>query len=182
MKRTMLFIFGGLVVLLLAACSSGPQAVEYTIEMTEFAYSPETIELSVGQEVTLHLVNNGALEHEVMFGQEVMMVDGHPANFEHHLFEHEEPMVMGGEEHADEGEHMEEGEHTEEGEHMEEDEHGHGGDDHGFMVSIPGNTNETKTITFAVTEEMVGEWEIGCFIDGGSHFEQGMVGKVVVTP
>jgi hypothetical protein len=49
------------------------------------------------------------------------------------------------------------------------------------MVTVPENAGEA-TVTFVVTEEMVGEWEMGCFLDSGSHLQQGMTGKVVVTP
>jgi hypothetical protein len=37
-------------------------------------------------------------------------------------------------------------------------------------------------VTFTVTEEMVGEWEIGCFLLEGVHYDSGMVGKFIVSP
>jgi len=90
-----------------------------------------------------------------------MMMDGAPSGFEHNMFESEEPMVMGA-----------------------SDEHSMdsmGGMDHGFMVALPRGSDEA-TLTFTVTEDMVGEWEIGCFTDGGSHYNQGMHGTLIVNP
>ena len=49
------------------------------------------------------------------------------------------------------------------------------------MVTVPENAG-TADVTFVVTEEMVGEWEIACFLNGGSHFQQGMTGKITVSP
>ena len=161
MKRTLVFLLLVLAALALAACSSSPPSAEFTVEMTEFSFAPNTFEVQVGQEVTFHLINMGALNHELMIGQQTMMMDGAPSGFEHNLFEGEEPMVMGG-----------------------SDEHNMGamgGMDHGFMVAVP-KASEEVTMTFTVTEDMVGEWEIGCFTDGGSHFNQGMTGTLVVKP
>lgn len=170
----------------MAACGQGSKQVEYTIEMTEFAYSPDRIEARVGDEVTIKLVNHGALDHELMIGDEVMEEDGIPVGFKHDMFEGVEPVVH--KEHMDE---HSEGEHTEESdEHMEDQhteeasEHEEGGEHmhEGFMVSLTGNTSEEATITFTVTEEMVGEWEIACFLDSGAHYSSGMKGVMVVSP
>lgn len=144
---------------LLAACSSGPPPAEFTIEMSEFAFSPNTIEVQVGQEVTLHLVNTGALAHELMIGREVVMNNNMAETYAHNLFEGHGPHVEG----------------------AEDDHSADMPDDHGFMVLMPAGSDEA-TVTFTVTEEMVGTWEIGCFTDGGSHYGQGMRGTFVVTP
>lgn len=178
MNRIKITIFFSVMIFLLTACGgSGTSKAEYTIEMTEFGYSPSVLEVSVGQEVTLHLINKGALAHELMVGREVVVHDGQPANYEHNMFEHVQPEVMmaemdheaGGDEH-----HMEV-----EDQHMDE----HSSMDHGFMVSLSsGDPDQETTLTFTVTEEMVGEWEIGCFLDGGSHYHSGMVGKLIVNP
>jgi plastocyanin len=175
-------------VLLLVACggNSEPEEVEFTIEMSEFSYTPDTIELKVGQTVTLNLVNKGQLEHEVMFGREVLMDNSLPSGYELDLFEHAgvEPnvmMEMHMEEHeeaehdADEADHEEAEHDDDEAEHADDmAEHGHSG----FMVAL---TNEdTATMTFTVTEEMVGTWEIGCFLQSGSHHLAGMKGSLEV--
>lgn len=159
-RRMFIFLFLGFTFFTLSACKSGPPPAEFTFEMSEFAFTPNTFEVQVGQEVTFHLVNKGALTHEFMVGRNAMMVDGQPSGYEHNMFEGEEPMVMGA-----------------------SDDHSMStmGADHGFMVAVPTNNDEI-TVTFTVTEDMVGEWEIGCFLDGGSHYNQGMTGTLKVNP
>jgi plastocyanin len=150
--------------LILAACSSQapPEPLEMTIDMKEYAFTPADLEFQVGQEVTLHLTNSGALEHEIMFGREVMMMDGMPNAFTVEMFESAgvEPVVST--------------EKSEDTEH-EEDEHAHSG----FMVKVP-VTHDIYTMSFTVTEDMVGEWEIGCFLLDGVHYNSGMVGALTV--
>lgn len=181
--------------LILAACSSQapPEPLEMTIEMTEYSFTPADLEFRVGQEVTLHLTNTGELEHEIMFGRDVMMTNGRPNGYTVDMFEsagvepvvtvekaeggeHEEDEHSEGDEHMDEDEHMEGDEHDEEGEHMEEGEHAHSG----FMVLVPA-AKDTYTMSFTVTEDMLGEWEIGCFLLDGVHYISGMVGTLTVT-
>jgi plastocyanin len=162
--------------LILAACSSQapPEPLEMTIDMKEYAFTPADLEFQVGQEVTLHLTNSGALEHEIMFGREVMMMDGMPNAFTVEMFESAgvEPVVST--EKSEDTEH-EEDEHMEGDEHTEEDEHAHSG----FMVKVP-VTHDIYTMSFTVTEDMVGEWEIGCFLLDGVHYNSGMVGALTV--
>lgn len=151
-------------VVILAACAqSTPEPVTFTIEMTEYAFNPDTIEVQAGQQVTLNLINRGTLEHEIMFGRDVMMMDNHPNGYQTDMFEEAgvEPEVM-----MMEG--MEEGGHEEEG-HT------------GFMVLLP-ETGAEATMTFTATPEMVGEWEMGCFELEGVHYNSGMVGKFIVNP
>ena len=77
------------ILLILAACGSQapPEPLELTIDMTEYAFEPADLEFQVGQEVTLHLTNSGALEHEIMFGRDVMMTDGRPSGYMVDMFE-----------------------------------------------------------------------------------------------
>jgi plastocyanin len=175
--------------LILAACGSPapPEPLEMTINMSEYAYEPVDLEFQVGQEVTLHLTNSGTLEHEIMFGRDVMMTDGRPSGYMVDMFENagvepvvtvemSEEMAMEEGEHTEGDEHSEDEEHTEGDEHTEEDEHAHSG----FMVQVP-VTHDVYTMSFTVTEEMAGEWEVGCFLLDGVHYESGMVGSLVVN-
>ena len=150
---------------LLVACGGGatPEPVSFTVEMTEYAFNPATIEVNVGQQVTLDLVNLGTLEHEIMFGRDVMMMDNRPAGYQQDMFE------VGGVEPQVEMVAGEMGEHEEEEGHT------------GFMVLLP-STNDRATLTFTVTEAMVGEWEMGCFEQEGVHYDAGMVGTFIVNP
>jgi len=166
MKEVFRVLILGLSLVVLAACSPAtPEPLEMTILMNEYAYSPNLIEAKVGQEVTLNLVNQGQLEHEIMFGRNMMMMDGMPNGYNMDMFEMAgmEPMV-------------EFSSGMEDGMMMGEEAMEHGG----FMVSVP-NGEQTAQMTFTVTEEMVGEWEFGCFELDGVHYTSGMVGRFVVT-
>jgi plastocyanin len=196
MKKIIWIAILAAIPLILSACASAtpPEPLELTINMSEYAFEPANLEFEVGQEVTLHLTNSGALEHEIMIGREVMMTDGRPSGYMVDMFETAgvEPVVtiekvaadeedehMEGDEHA-EDEQMEADEHMEGDEH-EEDEHTEEGDhEHsGFMVVVP-VSHDTYTMKFTVTEEMAGEWEIGCFLLDGVHYSSGMAGALTV--
>ncbi len=162
MKRLItLFSVGILAILTLSACATQKaEPVSISIDMSEYAYNPETIQIQVGQEVTFEMSNNGVLVHELMIGNQVKMVDNRPSGYQQDFFEAAgvEPRVTGGE--------------------VEEGGHGH---HEGFMVTLPESGGEAS-MTFVVTEEMVGEWEMGCFEQEGVHYTAGMKGKLVVTP
>lgn len=162
MKTGKFFLaFVALISILVTGCAkSTPEPVTYTIEMSEYSFSPNTLELKVGQQVTINLVNKGTLAHEIMFGREAMMMNNRPSGYQHDMFEESssEPMVMG-EMHM-EGEH--DAGHT------------------GFMVVLP-EEGDTASITFTVTDEMVGEWEMGCFEQEGVHYDAGMKGKITIS-
>jgi uncharacterized cupredoxin-like copper-binding protein len=159
-KKLYVPIFLSVIAVILAACGGGtPEPASYDINMTEYAFAPENLQFKVGQEVTLNLINSGQLQHEVMFGRDVMMMDNRPAGYMVDMFE------AGG---------VEPEVHQQgEPEHEEEEMH------EGFMVALP--VDGTGTITFTVTEGMVGEWEMGCFEQEGVHYDAGMKGSVTVT-
>ena len=148
-------------VFLLAACGGeAPKAVSFDINMTEYTFSPERLSLKVGQEVTLNLSNAGQLQHEIMFGREMMKMENRPAGYMEDMFESAgvEPEV------------------TQDGDH----EHEHEEEMHsGFMLALP--VDGTATMKFIVTKEMLGEWEMGCFEQDGVHYDVGMIGSVSVT-
>ena len=52
-------------------------ARELTITMTDFAFSPATVELTAGEPVKLTVKNNGVIEHnwQVKIGDELIRVD-----------------------------------------------------------------------------------------------------------
>jgi len=108
-----------------------------------------------------------------MIGRQVRMVDNKPAGYQVDMFEQAgvEPVVTQAEPTDN---------HEAEGE-----ENAHGSDAHeghtGFMVKVPPEDGKA-TMTFTVTEDMVGEWEIGCFLLDGVHYQAGMKGKLVVKP
>jgi uncharacterized cupredoxin-like copper-binding protein len=147
--------------ILVSGCSEQrSEPILYTIDLSEYAYTPNALEVRVGQEVTLKLMNSGVLPHELMIGREVVISDNRPSGYAVDLFAQAgvEPTVSGGMEAMGE--------------------HGHGAS--GVMVTLPNNGDES-TLTFTVTEDMVGEWEMGCFEQDGVHYTAGMKGKFIVT-
>lgn len=150
---------------LLAACAKQtPEPAAYTIEMSEFAFTPDTIEAKVGQQVTLELVNNGTLEHEIMFGRDPMMMGSLPNGYQTDMFQmaNVEPQVT-----------MQNG--------MDQMGSAGGASHSGIMVVLP-KPGDKATLTFTVTDDMQGEWEFGCFSQEGVHYNAGMKGKFVVKP
>jgi plastocyanin len=169
-RKFLMFVLAGLA-LAAAACSSQPAApaepVSFRIEMSEYAFSPAEIEVKVGQQVTLELVNNGALVHELMIGRDVLLMENRPSGYQVDLFQsagvEPEILVMDAEAVA--------------GEHGDAHDESHTG----FMVVLPENGG-SASMTFTVTKDMVGEWEMGCFEQEGVHYTAGMKGKLVVKP
>lgn len=151
----------GILVLILVACSRGatPEPINITIDMTEYKFEPATLQFQVGQEVTLTLINSGQLQHEIMFGREVMTMNNRPAGYQQDLF------AAGGVTPEVQQDIMPE----------EEEEEMHAG----FMVVVP--VGGTATVKFKVTDGMLGEWEIGCFEQEGVHYDAGMKGTVTVS-
>jgi uncharacterized cupredoxin-like copper-binding protein len=162
MKKNIVFSFLVLFAMLLVACGGGgaSEPVSYTIDMAEYTFTPSTLDLKVGQEVTLTLVNKGNLQHEIMFGREVVKTNNRPAGYQ-------EDMFAAGNVHP---------EVTQSAMPEEEIEEGHSG----FMVVLP--IGAQATMKFKVTEGMVGDWEMGCFEQDGVHYDAGMKGTVSVSP
>ena len=191
MKRIILsgilLIIGGL-----TACGSetAVEPVELTIELSEFSYSPDTIELVVGQEVTLNFINTGALHHEFMIGHEANIhedgtIDGYGEDF--FAVGGVEPVLVSGmamldgEMRGDKmGMYMNEEHMNMEGEGMRMGMGSMSDRPPGYMVMLTPEMN-TATITFTVTAEMIGTWQFGCFVEEGTHFNAGMVGSLIVS-
>ena len=57
--------------IILTAC--GPKKISVDVDMKEYSFTPSTIEVPAGAEVTVNLKNSGTLEHEMVimiFGKE----------------------------------------------------------------------------------------------------------------
>jgi plastocyanin len=180
----LLFSFG------LGACTPAtPDPITVEIDMTEFAFSANQLEFEVGQEVTLILTNSGEKDHELMIGNAVKNEDGLPASFRFDFFRQGgvvpevsgSGMLMSHEDAAEDSMNMTEDESMD-----MEDEHGMDMDEivageGAMMVFIPVG-NETTVVTFTVTEDMLGEWEMACFEESSAHYLAGMTGTVLVLP
>ena len=198
-------------IIVLSGCSTGlqfaptptptldPDNPEITILMDEFRFTPDHIRLVVGQKVTLHVINTGQEEHEIMIGRNPLRAeDGTLGDgFEHDFFAltqvsvegDAEVMGMNGESmdmsmdmnSSDSDSSMDMGSSGDEGsmnmdsgDSSEDMEMANGG----MVMLMP---EKEATITFTVTPEMFGAWTIGCF-EGGDlrHLDLGMAGILYV--
>lgn len=82
MKRTHLFLFFILFIsnLLLIACGGEESATTLKVDMVEFMFEPKTFTVPAGEEITLELVNKGALEHDFVILKKGVTAEG---NFDH---------------------------------------------------------------------------------------------------
>lgn len=191
-------------VLLLAACGApaaptptpeptlDPVAPVIEIRLSEFKFNPDRIVLRVGQQVTFHVVNLGATDHELMIGRNPlrddmgMLGDG----FEHDFFAMSDVQVEGdatvmgmpGDEMAMEDGDIPMEEPTQEGDTAMGDEMSDmaGEMANGFMAMF--EPQQEATITFTVTEAMLGTWTMGCFEISQDvvHYDEGMAGVLYV--
>ena len=73
MKKSLLLGLCGLVIaVVLVGC--GPKKVTFDVDMKEYSFTPSTLEVPAGAEVTINLENTGTLEHDM-----VIMVAGKEA-------------------------------------------------------------------------------------------------------
>ena len=159
--------------MLAAACGSGGDGGQASgaggdpdahirVNMTEYGFGSDVIEVRAGQTVEFLLKNSGDLDHEFMIGREVTVgMDGMATGFGHDFFEGLMPTV----DPPEAGMVMESME-------IEMGTDGHDDGNHGFMVTLgPG---ATASVTVTIPDDAVGDWEIGCFRDKGSHWSSGM--------
>ena len=176
-----------LALLLVAACGGGAEKPDgsgtVVIELTESAFTLNNIEVMAGTTVRFVLENTGQEEYEFMIGRVVSRAPGYPDTFETDFFHGvkvdvagDPVMVMGGEAVLTRDGMAQEDDHDEESSGME-------GmamdDDHGFMISQAAATGGT-VVTIEIPADKAGTWEIGCFVDEGTHYEDGMKGTLTV--
>jgi uncharacterized cupredoxin-like copper-binding protein len=149
---------------------------EISLDLSEFSFGTEGVEITAGQTVTFVLTNTGVVGHEFMVGKNLVeTADGTPNGFDHDFFEGTSPvsdptsagMFMGA---ADMGDTtMDMGDET-----MD-----HGDEHAGYMVTV--GVGETVRVTVTVPQDAVGERTIGCFEGNGSHWDAGMHTALTVT-
>lgn len=165
-------------------------------------FSPNTIILTAGQRVRLILENKGQKDHEFMIGRTIVYNDaGETQGFKEDFFAPIADQVnvqlgmgstvmmggqvlqgmdmsgnMGGMNMGNNMGGMNMGGQGMPGMNMG----GNGGGDQGWMVLNTVDSGQT-VIEFTVPESAVGEWEFGCFQDKGSHYDDGMRGRVIVV-
>ena len=166
--------------------SGGPDA-HIRVNMTEYGFGSDVIEVRAGQTVEFLLKNSGDLDHEFMIGREVTATMGGMATgFEHDFFEGLMPIVDPPEAVMD-MESMDMGMDDMDMDDMDMDDmdmddmdmDGHDDHHHGFMVVLaPG---ATASVTVTIPDDAVGDWEIGCFLDKGTHWSSGMHATLRIT-
>jgi uncharacterized cupredoxin-like copper-binding protein len=216
--------------MLAAACGSGGDGGQASgaggdpdahirVNMTEYGFGSDVIEVRAGQTVEFLLKNSGDLDHEFMIGREVTVaMDGMATGFEHDFFEGLMPIVdppeagmvmesmememdMDGDSMDMDGDSMDmdgddgsmdmDGDdgsmdmdtdtdgHDDGSMDMDTDTDGHDDGHHGFMVTLaPGGT---ASVTVTIPDDAVGDWEIGCFRDKGTHWSSGMHATLRIT-
>jgi len=229
--RRRIMVLAALVSLFGAACGTdGNETVlraddnrEIVVNMDEFDFGADVIEVFAGETVTFVLLNNGVNEHEFMIGRDLVETEeGYPNGFVHDFFETVTPIVdppsagmdmgsmdmsgmdMSGMDMEGDDGHAEDemdadmsgmdmGDEDMSGMDMEGDD-GHAEDEMdadmsgmdmgdedahaGFMVQRrPG---EVARLTVTVPDDVIGEWEIGCFRGRGAHWDAGMSARLVV--
>jgi plastocyanin len=191
MRRNAILVIG-LMALLVGACGGGETVAddgEVTIVMTEYQFEPSEIRLAPGTTVTFVLSNEGEKDHELMAGREVSMEDGIPHGFETDFFDTVEDLSIDppdaletSMEGMDMGEESMDDMGSDTTMHMDdEDDHSEGEDEHMDMgVMVVREPAQTARITFTVTEASVGEWDFGCFEEDGAHWDDGMMGTIIV--
>lgn len=153
---------------------------EIIIDMDEFSFGVDRIEVTAGQTVTFVIVNAGDNEHEFMVGRDLMDTsEGYANGFEHDFFESTTPVV----EPPNAGMFMGAGMDMD-GMDMDMDmDMGHDEDDDGdvhagFMVErLPG---EVARVTIVVPLSALGDWDVGCFRGRGAHWDAGMRASLTV--
>jgi uncharacterized cupredoxin-like copper-binding protein len=192
MKHIRMIVLLGISVFLLAACGASGATPDASGELSLIQvddeggmhFSPGDIVLTAGQKVRIVLENQGEKNHELMIGKNVIrMANGAPDGFEIDFFEGIEDLVqvqlgMGSMLMID-GETVMGMDMGEEDGGM--DMGGEGEMDHmGWMLMSPAGSGKT-IIEFTVPADKVGEWEMGCFEDEGTHYDDGMRGTLTVV-
>ena len=120
------------------------------IEMGEYYFQiegqerNEAIVLEAGAPYEIVFANVGTMEHEVLIGRDVVEVDGALDGFETNLLDAVEVDVVGG-----------------------DWEVGTSG-----LIEVELEEGESVTIHVTVPAELIGTWEIACFVPG--HYQAGM--------
>lgn len=155
-----------LCVLALPAFAQDDEPVSYTILINDYTFNVEGQEtgegltLQAGQMYRLVFRNDGIVKHEVLFGRDPSQIDGFFNDYGEHMLASTETAVFGV---------MMEATFEVEAFGLRELELTHG---------------QELTVEFTLSEDLIGMWEIGCFVPldaaapadhpGPSHYDIGM--------
>ena len=172
-----------------AAAWGAPRVI--VIKATEFKFEPSRIVVKAGETVTIKFLNMSKQkkEHELMIGRKVKMggpFKNRPDGFQKDFFDGMNvkymagmnvKMFMGGEAKIEKMKPMKMagmkmGEMKKVGMKMGEEDHA------GLMIELLPKGD--ASITFTVPQDKVGEWEIACFSEDGTHYKEKMRGTLIV--
>jgi len=150
-----------------------PVVIEMT--MADFSFSPAILRIPAGRPVKLVFENTGAMEHEFMAGRTTVNGDFATdlfANIDVEMGSEDaanhDPADAAAHDHPEPATHV----HADPAEHM----HAEGQDGHGTMIGV--GAGARRSMTFELPADLLGEWEMACFIPG--HYDGGMHGTVIV--
>ncbi len=157
-KRYRFFTLLSIVLVALAstAVAQDAERIEVVIELHEYNFTipggeaNAPIVFRAGQPYSVVFTNVGMMEHEVLIGRTVLVEDGVPDGYETNLLDAIEVDVVG-----------------------DDWEVGTSG-----FVEVELEPGQSIEIHFTLPAELIGTWEIGCFIPG--HYQAGMLAPVVV--
>lgn len=136
--------------------------LEFSVQMNEFAFTPDTLRLPAGQPIRLTFLNAGTVLHEFMAGRSLNsesngFLEGLFADMELHM-DRESMNSYGrtGEEH-----------------------NMNSPDPTGHMTMLLLDPGTTSTMTFTLPSSRSGTWMMSCFQTG--HFQSGMKGTIIVA-
>ncbi len=145
-----------------SSCGS-PATGDVTVSATDFKFAPNTLRWKVGEELRITLANDGEKDHEWVVGRDVMSMPGMAETFGSQFFEGVDVRF------EQDGQAVDP---------MMVWMTGMGPNER--AVNLPAGVRPT-TMIFTVPNKP-GEWQMACFADNGTHYEDGMRGKVTVVP
>lgn len=149
------------VAILLGACSTASTEIQsqstpglnlsaIQVKLSDLALQPDSIRIKAGETVQIALLNDGAIEHDLMVNRATDVHEGQPNGYQKDFFD---------------------GLNATSDKIAFVKERGHG-----TMLKLPSGAQ--TTLTFSAPTESAGEWEIGCFTSG--HSQSGMRGTLIV--
>lgn len=138
------------------ALAQSSERIEVVIELHEFNFTVAggeanaPIVLKAGQPYSVVFVNAGMMEHEVLIGRTVVVENGVPDGYETNLLDAIPVKVAG-----------------------DDWEVGTSG-----FVEVELEPGQSVEIHFTLPVELIGTWEIGCFVPG--HYQAGMLAPFIV--
>ena len=66
MNKSFLVFLMAILVMVVSACGNSGPSTKLSFTVTDFAFNPEEFVVPVGEEITLHITDNGTMEHSLI--------------------------------------------------------------------------------------------------------------------